>query len=241
MKIINSSITEENVILTRKNLRDIYIDYKKSQKKDIDKILSFADTKKELFLYKKFDKKNIENLLLVKQLFDINTKKDYDKFYLSNLYKIFVKLILKWDKNEINNVFSKIKTNNIFILPYWRIESNTISKLWTCDLADTINQEIINDRLFDKITKLTFHWRVLWYIKKIWEETLLWLIDIYDDRWNLLLLKWWIYFIEWYNRLIKNDEIKLEENIIDINFLRLCKIEDEILDNFLNEIKNTKI
>ncbi|MDP2396340.1 MAG: hypothetical protein Q8S84_06685 [bacterium] len=95
MKIINSSITEENVILTRKNLRDIYIDYKKSQKKDIDKILSFADTKKELFLYKKFDKKNIENLLLVKQLFDINTKKDYDKFYLSNLYKIFVKLILK--------------------------------------------------------------------------------------------------------------------------------------------------
>ncbi|MDP2396341.1 MAG: hypothetical protein Q8S84_06680 [bacterium] len=41
--------------------------------------------------------------------------------------------------------------------------------------------------------------------------------------------------------MIKNDEIKLEENIIDINFLRLCKIEDEILDNFLNEIKNTKI
>jgi hypothetical protein len=106
--------------------------------------------------------------------------------------------------------------------------------LGACGKNETRNQNVLiwND---DNYTLFTIWAQKIWIMKHEGSETFLSFENVYDQKWNLIFMKWWVYYIENYKGFKKQKKVDLnEEKQIEVNPIRpfTLKWYEKLMENF---------
>jgi len=185
--------------------------------------------------------------LEIKTISDFNNflkRQDFENFLI--LFKDVSNMIENdyeiWTKSIDYLIWLNLGDNIENIIKNWTVEFITYNTLWYCHENDSKNRDVLD--LKDENYTLFLSWdKIIWFIKKNWNETFLALDNYYDEDWNLIFLKWIIYYFYNFKEYIKEDIIHLEDiinNKIFINPLRMSRIKnlDSKIKNFIS--KNIK-
>jgi len=263
---VNQVLEEENKQDFEKqdfNLMEWYIEnlveYQKIAEEIIGKEVSIGIVEKIIFWqsleeFENFLKKNEKVVNLIKswkenifnkvwELFNIETKEGLEKF-IQNPNNIHLLQAIKNNSistiEELHNI--TIDNNTTYNIEIWY---SNLSNLWACADAEEYNIHILKNKKYKKIEILKIWKDVIWYIKLRLEKTFLSFKDIFDNKWNLIFKKWWLYTLTLENsykeKYIHYTEIFNEENI-DISKIKwlkrkpIRKIKEyhnkELYDNF---------
>ena len=263
---VNQVLEEENKQDFEKqdfNLMEWYIEnlveYQKIAEEIIGKEVSIGIVEKIIFWqsleeFENFLKKNEKVVNLIKswkenifnkvwELFNIETKEGLEKF-IQNPNNIHLLQAIKNNSistiEELHNI--TIDNNTTYNIEIWY---SNLSNLWACGYAEKYNINILKNKKYGYLKKLKIWKDVIWYIKLRLEKTFLSFKDIFDNKWNLIFKKWWLYTLTLENsdkeEYIDYNEIFYEEyiDISKIKWLKrkpIRKIKEyhnkELYDNF---------
>lgn len=187
----------------------------------------------------------IKNFRRVLELYKLETKDDLEIFFADINSHHILKIIVNWRLKDVDYIFEVLNSNEknkkdeIWNL----IEFNTKETLKICWRNEKFNKQILKGGK-PYFAFLKFDWEVIWHIKwdktKIWEETFLSYQTIFDSNGRLCFIKWGIYYIDDFERLLNEDyrESNIEEVWpLNMNFLRMSKLKnfDKMVNKFLEE------
>lgn len=180
-----------------------------------------------LFLIKHW---RVENIPILFKKYKIDVKDDFEKILNQKDFNQIKKIIKNTTKIEFLKILNEINFNKNYI-NYWWV-SYTNESYWTCHLNERINKEILNwnnQKRYD----LYFNNMKLWFIKFEWKRTFLALKTFYDKNWDLIFVKWWIYFIKNHDEIINSWENDIQ-NIkkLKVNYIRKIDLNNDLLDNY---------
>ncbi len=179
---------------------------------------------------------NEKNFLKLFDLYNINSLDKFNKFLKSPKIEHYKKIMRNYSIKEIKELYylasQKGSIDNIFDEYYMSV--------WTCRDNEDYNINILKWKSCNYL--LVKNWNdILWYIKKDWDYSFLSFENVFDNQWNLLFLKGWIYYLDVENLcyMEKTDDINIKNHKkILRNPMRKIRLKnfDKLVDDFKSNI-----
>lgn len=176
----------------------------------------------------------IENITYLIDLLKIS---DYSKLAFIMQYPQWehIKKILKNGyPQDLHKILSKKVWENSIIITDKSIQFFKEAKIWSCKQNESKNERILEWNLHDSFYQVSLKGQVVWYIKKVWEKSLLAVKDVYGKDGVLLLMKWMIYAVQDVSNISWSVNLDLREEL-KVNPIRMIRLSnfDLLVETFL--------
>ncbi len=184
----------------------------------VEDVYTIVHKKNMLFLIEHIEYDALCDFLEVLQ---INSWEDLDKVMQSGKREHYKKAMKNSEPEDVKEIIQEIlehKKGNIIIE---HTINDTTQSVGVCPDTELYNEIILTQVNNKKYWLVVYNDQIIGYIKKIRKRNFLALQDVYDDKWNLIFMKGWVYAI--FDKQWKKKIQKLKQKYFS---LPQCDIQD---------------
>jgi len=183
---------------------------------------------------------------IVLEFYGVKSFDDVIRMLKSWKWEHIKKILRNWTVEDIREIL-RIQESESFIIPEGNIVFNKIWMIWTCSQSELFNEDLLKNADYWDNSFIPIFWgdKLIAYLKmeEYWEESITGVIDVFDEKWKMLIKKWMIYApeddvivqISQKQRTRKCVELEKLDYPISLNPIRLLWIRN--IDALINTFK----